>query len=82
MFSLAMQNAVDCPLQNDMHTNIFDSLPTLARKTQHKDELDAYLTTEIEDVGDVLKWWQDNWLTYTCLSRMAVDYLTIPGMSY
>ena len=65
-----------------MHTNIFDSLPTLARKTQHKDELDTYLAIEIEDVGNALKWWYDNRLTYPCLSRMALDYLTIPGMSY
>jgi hypothetical protein len=43
-------------------------------------ELDAYLNTDIENVVDVIAWWHGHRKTYPCLSRMALDYLTIPGM--
>ena len=38
--------------------------------------------TGMEDVtpGDGLKWWHERHATYPHLSRMALDYLTIPGM--
>jgi hypothetical protein len=34
---------------------------------------------DIEQVKDVLMWWADHKTTYTHLSRMALDYLTISG---
>ena len=37
--------------------------------------------TGMEDVtlGDVLKWWHEQHSKYPQLSRMVLDYLTIPG---
>jgi hypothetical protein len=64
-------------------SNIFDNLPALsAPKTQElRDDLDRYLGTEPEHVADVLTWWTERKSMYPCLSRMALDYLSIPGES-
>jgi hypothetical protein len=46
-------------------------------------EVDRYLSTRrIKDVSDPLRWWVENRGAYPCLSRMAKDYLTIPGTSH
>ena len=50
------------------------------KASHERDELDAYLASGIEDVADPLKWWDEHRSTYPHLSRMALDYLTIPGM--
>ena len=43
-------------------------------------ELDQYLKTKrVKDVEDPLKWWFDNHGSYPRLSRMARDFLMIPG---
>jgi hypothetical protein len=42
-------------------------------------ELEDYLRLPVENVTDALKWWFDNRRTYPNLSRMARDYLSIPG---
>ena len=57
------------------------NLPCLAKpkpKLMH-DELDAYLATNIKDIMDALEWWIKNHATFPSLSRMAIDYLSIPG---
>ena len=46
-----------------------------------KDELEQYLECPVEDVKDVLLWWVKNRAVYPRLSCMALDYLSIPGMS-
>jgi hypothetical protein len=63
-------------------SNIFDSLPSLtAPKTSElRDELARYLSTDPEQVKDVLLWWHEHASMYPRLSRMALDYLSIPGM--
>jgi hAT family C-terminal dimerisation region len=43
-------------------------------------EIDDYLRLPVENVSDPLKWWYDNRRVYPNLSRMALDYLSIPGM--
>lgn len=45
------------------------------------DELDRYLATDTEEVANPLLWWWEHHSMYPCLSRMALDYLSIPGMS-
>lgn len=60
--------------------NIFDNLPALAQAEQ-LDELERYLLTGPEQVDNVIKWWTERHAEYPCLSRMALDYLSIPGMS-
>jgi hypothetical protein len=42
-------------------------------------ELDRYLNTDIEEVRDAVMWWAERKAMYPALSRMALDYLTIPG---
>jgi len=63
---------------------MFDALPALAapRRSDLRSELDRYLSTDVEDVQDALQWWSDRHSAYPCLSRMALDYLSIPGMSH
>jgi esterase/lipase len=45
------------------------------------DKLEHYLLTGPEQVDDIIKWWTECSAEYPCLSRMALDYLSIPGMS-
>ena len=51
-------------------------------KAAKSDELDDYLHLPIENVKDPLKWWFDHQRLYPTLSRMARDYLSIPGLSF
>jgi len=34
-----------------------------------------------DEIKDVLRWWQDRTIEFPILSRMAMDILSIPGMS-
>ena len=64
-------------------SNIFDNLPALSapRIRELHDELDRYLSNDPEHVVDVLMWWTEMKSMYPNLSRMALDYLSIPGKS-
>lgn len=61
---------------------MFDTLLKTSSKAVTHDEIDRYLTTDTEDVKNVLSWWWERKSLYPCLSRMALDYLSIPGMIY
>jgi hAT family C-terminal dimerisation region len=67
--------------QDDESNNIFDQLPALAhiKTTSSGEELESYLNTDIEDIADPITWWYRHRKTYLHLSRMTLDYLTIPG---
>jgi hypothetical protein len=69
-----------CILQKE-HKNMFDALPCLAapKPDELRDELARYLSTDPEQVEDVLLWWSERRASFPCLSRIALDYLTIPG---
>jgi hAT family C-terminal dimerisation region len=73
---ISIQNSID-----STSTNIFDDLPALAapKASELRDELERYLASDPEFVPDVLAWWYERRNTYPGLSRMAMDYLTIPG---
>ena len=60
--------------------NFFDDLDCLSapRAQDLRDELDKYLNSDPEHVVDAIKWWFDRRTIYPHLSRMAMDYLTIP----
>jgi hypothetical protein len=62
--------------------NIFDRIPALAapKRSQLHNELDAFLSSDPEFVEDVIAWWHEKRTTYPCLSCMALDYLTLPGI--
>ena len=63
--------------------NIFDNLPALQppKPSELRSELDCYLSTDPEHVTDALAWWYEHKHVYPRLHRMALDYLSIPGMS-
>jgi hypothetical protein len=62
--------------------NMFDNLPSLAapKPADLRDELDRFLGMDPEQVKNVIEWWFERQHTYPQLSRMAMDYLSIPGM--
>jgi hypothetical protein len=61
---------------------MFDSIPALAapRPSEFRNELDRFLSTDVEDVRDPLQWWYDGCQSLPKLSRNARDYLSIPGV--
>jgi hypothetical protein len=63
--------------------NIFDSLPVLSatKKAKLVDELTRYLAEPTEVALDPLLWWNERRAVYPHLSRMALNYLCIPGTS-
>jgi hypothetical protein len=67
--------------QSSALSNMFDSLPSLStpKQSELRNELDRYLSSDPEAVEDVLMWWHGSRAAYPYLSRMALDYLTIPG---
>lgn len=54
----------------------FDITP---QKNNYTDEIDRYLRAKREAPENVLLWWVEHRAEYPRLSRMALDYLTIPG---
>jgi hAT family C-terminal dimerisation region len=58
-----------------MSDDLMDDTPTCSSD----DELQHYLATDVEDVKDALMWWHERCTSYPRLSRMARDYLAIPG---
>jgi hypothetical protein len=60
---------------------LFDSLPMLRPRTPvtAQDELDTYLGSDPETTDDPITWWVNNAGRFPTLSRMALDYLNIPG---
>jgi hypothetical protein len=61
---------------------VFETLLTFkGHKRALQDELDRFLGLEIEEAENVIAWWHEHRAMYPQLSRMALDYLTIPGKS-
>ena len=60
---------------------MFDDLPALIapKPSQLRDEITRYLSTDPEQVENVLIWWCERKSMFPRLSRMALNYLTIPG---
>ena len=60
--------------------NDSESSSSSSEEEEFIEELDRYLSSgRIKGVKDPLKWWHDNQGSYPRLSRMAKDYLSIPG---
>jgi hypothetical protein len=62
--------------------NIFDNPPTFAplRGSALTDEIQLYLTTDCENVKNPIQWWYEKRKAYPRLHRMALDFLSIPGL--
>jgi hAT family C-terminal dimerisation region len=52
---------------------------SLSKNTLSQGELEEYLSLPVEYVRDPMQWWFDNRIAYPNLSKMAFDYLSIPG---
>lgn len=61
--------------------NLFDKLLKPSPSNETRNELDRYLATDTEDVEDPLLWWAERRSMFPALSRMALDYLSIPATS-
>lgn len=66
---------------------MFDNMPRRSGKARapgagaaELSELDLYLQADTEEVDDPIMWWHKRRDVYPALSRMALNYLTIPGM--
>ena len=72
---------VNWPFFQKQKANIFDNLPALAppKPSDLGSELDQFLKSDVENVTDAIAWWYEKWLMFPLLSRMALDYLSIPG---
>jgi len=58
---------------------MFDSIMDVAPMSPSGDELQRYLSVDPEDVKDGVMWWHERCAMFPQLSRMARDYLSIPG---
>jgi hypothetical protein len=59
----------------------YEEFNKVKKRKKVKTELERYLTTDIEEVSDVLAWWKAHQAAYPVLSQMAFDFLAIPAMS-
>lgn len=60
--------------------NIFEALENEdIANNDVSNELTRYLSTDPERVKDALQWWNDCRASFPNLSRMVLDYLSIPG---
>ena len=61
--------------------NCFDNLSSIMDSSNEdsSDELDLYLKANPEKIMDPFTWWIEQQDTYSQLSWMAIDFLTIPG---
>ena len=59
--------------------NMFDNITDITPTSSSDDELQRYLAADVEDVKDGLMWWHEQRAKFPRLSRMARDYLSIPG---
>ena len=79
LFGFADVTVIQTSTSSSKPFNIFYNLPS-PKASDLRDELDRYLSTDPEDIENVLAWWHERCGAYPQLSHMALDYLTIPGM--
>ncbi|KAJ3574247.1 hypothetical protein NP233_g1903 [Leucocoprinus birnbaumii] len=79
--SVNVRSSLDQP--SSKHQNIFDDLSDLEKIAPAPvvDELALYLKQPREKVDDVLKWWLQRQNTFPRLSRMALNYHSVPATS-
>jgi hypothetical protein len=74
----ALMTCIQAPASSEQ-MNIFDNLMDITSTPSSDDELQRYLAADVEDVKDGLMWWHERRSIFPRLSRMARDYLSIPG---
>ena len=82
--NLEADNASQAPAVSDAVTDDeavdFYDIPMDGIAEPH--ELDDYLSQPIEKVRNPITWWWDHRHIFPKLSKMAFDYLSIPGMCF
>jgi hypothetical protein len=58
-------------------SNFFNKLDVVSPSADNCDKLNHYLAMDMEDMKDGLMWWYERYATFSCLSHMAQDYLSI-----
>jgi hypothetical protein len=61
-----------------VNSDIIDLLDIPMDGIQTVNELDEYLSKPLEKVRDPIAWWWDHRVSYPKLSKMALDYLSVP----
>jgi hypothetical protein len=63
---------------------MFDNMPTVSgpAKVALTDELTRYFAAPTEPAPNPLLWWAERRAVYPRLSRMALNYLSIPGLNF
>jgi hypothetical protein len=62
----------------DSEFSAFANYSVNAKASAAPSELDDYLKLPVESVQDPLKWWHAHRRSYPNLSRMVLDYMSIP----
>ena len=62
--------------EGNMFDNPLDAVPP---SPDNCSKLDYYLAMDMEDVKDGIMWWHERHTTFSHLSCMAQDYLSISG---
>ena len=62
--------------------DVVDLLDIPMEDIEEVNELDEYLLKLLEKVCDPIAWWWDHQMSYPRLSKMALDYLSIPHESF
>jgi hypothetical protein len=69
------------PQEGQRELSRYEEFNKIKKRKKVKSESERYLTTDIEEVSDVLAWWRAHQATYPVLSQMAFDILAVPAMS-
>ena len=62
--------------------DVVDLLDIPMEDIKEVNELDDYLLKPLEKVRDPIAWWWDHRTSYPNLSKMALNYLSIPDKSF
>ena len=88
VLGLDMENSdIEVPRElaasNKLSFSLFDNIDAFMppKAADLRSEIDHYLVDDVEQADDPVKWWHDRRAVYPVLSRMALDFLTIPPTS-
>jgi hypothetical protein len=69
------------PREGPRELSRYEEFNKIKKRKKVKSELKRYLTSDIEEVSDVLAWWKANQAAYPVLSHMVFDVLAVSVMS-
>lgn len=69
------------PREGPRELSRYEGFDKVKKRKRVKSELEHYLTSDIEEVSDVLAWWKAHQAAYPVLSQIAFDVLAVAAMS-